>query len=246
MEALRLARISKNFGGIQVLIDLSLSVKAGESVAIIGPNGAGKTTLFNVITGELSATAGNIEIFGQDITRLPTHRRIHLGVGRSFQITHLLSDLTALENVLLALHGIKPSRYQMFRAYTAYGELMTKAQGLLESIDLWEKRDDPVRAISYGEQRKIEIALGLALEPKLLLLDEPSAGLAIAEVPSFINTVKALVGSTTLLFSAHDMDVVFSLAHRVVVLYFGQIIAQGTPEEIQADPKVREIYLGIE
>jgi len=246
MEALKLDRVSKNFGGLQVLREVSLTVEAGEYVAVIGPNGAGKTTLFNIITGELSATAGRVHIFGQEITTMPTHCRVHLGLGRSFQITHLLAGLTVLDNMLLALHGTNPSRYQMFRPSTAYDELLAKAQKLLEPADLWGRRDAPVMAISYGEQRKMEIALSLASEPKLLLLDEPTAGLAIADIPSFISTIKTLATGNTLLFAAHDMDVVFGLADRVVVLYFGQIIAQGTPEEIQADPKVKEIYLGIE
>lgn len=246
MEALKLEGLSKNFGGLQVLRDLSLSIEAGEYVALIGPNGAGKTTLLNVITGELSAATGSIYVFGQEITTMPTHRRAHAGLARSFQITHLLPNLSVLDNISLALHGIKPSRFQMFRPMTAYGELLAKAQRLLELIDLWEKREEPVQTISYGEQRKMEVALSLASEPKLLLLDEPTAGLAIGEILVFTNIIKTLARGTTLFFAAHDMDVVFDLADRVAVLYFGQIIAQGTPKEIQANPMVKEIYLGSE
>ena len=245
MEALRLDRIYKNFSGLQVLRDLSLSVEAGDCVAVVGPNGAGKTTLFNIITGELSASAGHIYVFGQEITTMPTHRRVHLGLGRSFQITHLFPFLTIMDNVVLALHGVKPSRYQMFRPYTAYDELMVKTQKMLESIDLWEKRDAPIQALSYGQQRQLEILLSLASEPKLLLLDEPTSGLSLAEVPPFISTIKTLASGTTVLLASHDMDVVFGLANRVVVLYFGRVMADGTPEKIQADPEVRELYLGI-
>lgn len=246
MEALKIEGLSKRFGALEVLKGVSLTVEAGEYVAIIGPNGAGKTTLLNVITGELPATAGRVYIFGQDITTMPTHRRAHTGLARSFQITRVFPNLTVLQNISLALQGIKPSRYQMFRSTTAYGDVIAKAQRLLELIDLWAKREELMQTISYGEQRKMEIALSLASEPRVLLLDEPSAGLAIAEIPDFINTIKTVTKDTTLVFAAHDMDVVFGLADRVVVLYYGQFIAEGTPKEIQANPAVREIYLGGE
>lgn len=246
MEALRIDGLSKSFGGLEVLSDLSLSLEVGERVALIGPNGAGKTTLLTIISGAQPCNSGRISVWGQDITRMPAYARVHLGLGCSFQINHLFLDLTVLENVLLALHGLKRSRFQMLRPITSYGEVLSRAQSLLESIEMWKKKDEPVRAISYGEQRKMEIVLGLASEPKLLLLDEPTAGLSLAEIPPFINAIKTLAAGTTVLFTSHDMDVVFGLAERVVVLYFGQIIAQGTPEAIQADPRVREIYLGIE
>lgn len=244
MEVLQIKGVCKNFGGLQILTDLALNVGAGERVAVIGPNGAGKTTLLNIITGELSCSAGQLYLLGQEITRMPTHRRIQLGMGRSFQITRLLSELTVVENILLALYGIRSSRYHPFRRYYADSELMTKAQKLLETTDLWGAKDKPVKDISYGEQRKLEIVLSLASESKLLLLDEPTAGLSIAEVPIFVNTIKALARDTTVLFTSHDMDVVFALASRVIVLYFGQMIAEGTPEQIRCDPKVSEIYLG--
>jgi branched-chain amino acid transport system ATP-binding protein len=246
MEALKLDKVYKSYGGLKILNDLSLIIGQGEYVGVIGPNGAGKTTLLNVITGALSCNSGQIFIFGHNVTNLPTYERVHLGLGRSFQVTSLLSDLSVLQNILLALHGMKPSRYQMLRAYDAHSELLTKAHDLLQSINLWEKKDEPAKSISYGEQRKLEIVLSLASESRLLLLDEPTAGLSIAEVPVFVNTIKTLATGTTVLFTSHDMDVVFALAHRVVVLYYGQIIAKGTPEEIRGNLKVREIYLGIE
>ena len=167
-------------------------------------------------------------------------------MARSFQINRLFYDLAVLDNVLLALQGTRPSRYQMFRPAPSYDELMAKAQSLLERIDLWGKRNELVQNIAYGEQRRMEIILSLAAEPKVLLLDEPSAGLAIGEIPDYINMIKALTKGTTLIFAAHDMDVVFGLAERVLVLYFGQFIADGKPEEIKTDPKVKEIYLGVE
>jgi branched-chain amino acid transport system ATP-binding protein len=246
MEVLRAEHLSKNFGGVQALYDVSFSVEAGEKLAIIGPNGAGKTTLFNVLNGQLSATAGRIYLSGQDITSIPTHRRTHLGQARSFQITALFPTLSVFDNILLAVHGIKPSRFQMFRSATAYAEHLAKAQKLLESMDLWEKRDDLVQAISYGEQRKLEIALSLASEPKLLLLDEPSTGLTAAESADVVDMLRNLGPDITVLVVAHDMDLVFGLADRIMVLHYGQIIAEGTPKEIQADSRVKEVYMGIE
>lgn len=246
MEALRLDRVFKNFGGLEVLCNLSFTIEAGEYVAIIGPNGAGKTTLINVISGELLASSGHISVFGNDITHKSTHERAKCGIGRSFQITHLLSELTLLENVMVALFGLDPSRYQMYRPAMSYDGLLSRAREVLESIDLWDKHHLPIPFISHGEQRKLDVALSLAQQPKLLLLDEPTAGLTAAEIPSFIHSVKSLAKGTTLLLTAHDMDVVFALAQRVIVLYYGQIIAGGTPDEIRVDQKVREIYLGVE
>lgn len=245
MESLRIDRLSKNFGGLRVLNDLSLTVEAGEYVAVIGPNGAGKTTLLNVITGELSANTGRLYLFGKDITAMPTHQRIQAGLGRSFQITRLFYDLTVLDNISLALQASRPSRYQMFHETARYSEVITEAERLLKTIDLWHKRDELAASISYGEQRKMEIILALSSKPKVLLMDEPTVGLASAEIHDFINMIRALATDTTLIFSAHDMNVVFSLAKRVVVLYFGEIVAEGTPEQIQGNQRVREIYLGI-
>ena len=246
MEALRVERLSKNFGGVQALHDVSFSVEAGEKLAIIGPNGAGKTTLFNVLNGQLSATAGRVYFLGQEITAMATHRRAHLGQARSFQLTTLFPALTVFDNILLAIQGTKPSRFQMFRSATSYNEYLVRAKQLLESMNLWEKSGELVEAISYGEQRKLEIALSIASEPKLLLLDEPSAGLTSAESADVIDVINDLGQGITVLVVAHDMDLVFGFADRIMVLHYGQIIAEGTPEEIQADSRVREVYMGIE
>jgi len=245
MEALRIEGLSKNFGALDVLKDISLRVQKGEHVAVIGPNGAGKTTLLNVISGELPADAGKMHIFGQDITGMARYHRVHAGLARSFQVTRVFGSLTLLQNTLLAIQGMRPSRFQMYRSAFAYEKIIAKAEKLLQLLGLWEKKDELARTISYGEQRKIEIALSLSLEPKVLLLDEPSAGLDLGEVLDFIELIKDMAREKTLIFAAHDMDVVFGLADRVVVLYYGQFIADGTPEEIKANPKVREIYLGV-
>jgi len=177
---------------------------------------------------------------------MPTHRRAHLGQGRSFQLTSLFPNLTVLYNVLVAVQGTKPSRFQLFRPMTVYKRLFTKAQELLTAMALWEKRDELVKALGYGEQRRLEIALSLASEAKLLLLDEPSSGLTAAEGADIITMIRDLGPDITVVVVAHDMDLVFGLAERIIVLHYGQIIADGTPEEIQADSRVKEIYLGLE
>ena len=202
--------------------------------------------MLNLITGELPPTAGRVYLWGKEVTDMPTHRRIQLGLARSLQIPALFSTLTVLTTILLAVQGTKPARFDVFRPLTAHHDLVARARRLLELTDLWERKDDLVQSLSYGELRKMEIALTLASDPKLLLLDEPSAGLTKAETDVLINTIQDLAKDTTVLFVAHDMDIVFGLADRIMVLYFGEIIAQGTPAEIQADPRVKEIYLGTE
>lgn len=246
MEALELKGLSKNFGALQVFNDLDLTVGHGECLGLIGPNGAGKTTLLNVISGVLRSNSGRVRLCGQDITNAPIYHRAHLGLARSFQITRIFYDISVLDNAVLALHGTALSRYNMFRAAVSYEDIVARAQRLLELVGLWSKRDELAKNISYGEQKKIEIALSLSSGPKVLLLDEPTAGLDIGEVPDFINIVKSIGGGTTVIFSAHDMDVVFGLSHRIVVLYTGKIIADGTPGEIQRNPLVKECYLGAD
>ncbi|MFC1907267.1 ABC transporter ATP-binding protein [Chloroflexota bacterium] len=244
METLRVEGLSKNFGGVQALRDVTFSVEVGERLVIIGPNGAGKTTLFNVLNGQLEATNGRIYFYGKDITSLATHRRAHLGQSRSFQITSLFPPLTVLENCLLALQGTQPSRFQMFRSITAYKHLFTKAQQMLEVVDLWEKREEPVKNISHGEQRRLEIAISLASQPKLLLLDEPSAGLTAGESADVVDMIRNMGKDITAIIVAHDMDLVFGVAERIMVLHYGQIITEGAPDIVRNDSRVREIYMG--
>jgi len=246
MSVLEVENVSQSFGGLKVLENVSFRMEAGERVALIGPNGAGKTTLLNVLSGHLPCRSGRIHLLGQEVTHMPTYGRISLGLARSFQINTLFPNLSLLTNVVLAVQGTKPARFQMLRSITAYGDNFARAKELLELVGLWEKRDDLITALSHGQQRHMEILLALASKPKLLMLDEPSAGLSTSETTGFIDMMRGLVGGTTLFFCAHDMDVVFALAERVMVLYYGGIIAQGTPEEIQNNPKVREIYLGTQ
>ena len=246
MEALRVDNLSKHFGGVHAVNKVSFSVEAGERVAIIGPNGAGKTTLFNLINGQLSATGGKTFFFGQDVTALPTHVRANLGMARAFQIISLLQNLTVLDNALLTLHGTKPSRFSLFRPIKEFREVTEKAAEALHTLRLWDKRDEPVKNLSYGEQRRLEIWLGLAMEPKLLLLDEPSAGSTREEVSDIIKIIRNLDSDITVLIVDHDMDMVFEAAERIIVLHFGEIITDGTPQEVKTDQKVREIYMGLE
>jgi len=245
MEVLKVEGLSKRFGGVYSLEDVSFSVSGGERLAIIGPNGAGKTTLFNVLAGQLSATRGHVYLFGQEITNIAPHRRARLGMARSFQISNLFFNLTVLDNTLLAIQGRQARSFQMFRSIETYGDMFAKAKKLLSTTDLWEKRNDLVRNMSHGEQRNLEIVLSLASEPKVLLLDEPTAGLTEAESANIFKVVSGLGWDNTLLFVAHDMDLVLNVANRIIVLHYGHMIAEGTPEEIQANPKVKEVYMGI-
>ncbi|MFH1766360.1 MAG: ABC transporter ATP-binding protein [Gemmatimonadota bacterium] len=246
MEALKVEDLSKQFGGLYAVNGVSFRVEVGERLAIIGPNGAGKTTLFNLINGQLVPTGGRIYFFGQDITDLPTHRRAHLGQARAFQLISLLLNLSVMDNTLLTLYGTTPYRFQMFRSIQGNRDVLDKAQETLKGLGLWEKRDEPVKSVGYGEQRRLEIGLGLALRPKLLLLDEPSAGLSMEECAEVIEIIKNLGEGETVVIVDHDMELVFGVAERIMVLHYGQVIADGPPDVIQADPRVKEIYLGIE
>jgi branched-chain amino acid transport system ATP-binding protein len=244
VNALELNGLSKSFGGLQVLRNLNFAIKPGERIAIIGPNGAGKTTLLSTITGVHRPNSGQVKLYGRDVTTLPPHRRLELGLGCGFQLNRLFYSLSVLENVHLALLGARPWLDKTFRPITVQHEVRDDARRLLDMMNLWSRRDEPVGAISYGEQRSLEIVFGLASEPKLLVLDEPTAGLSLAGITPFMQTIKDLAAETAILFTSHDMDVVFGLAERVIVLYFGEIVAEGTPQDIQENERVREIYLG--
>ncbi len=246
MDALRVEGLTKYFGGVKVLEDISFEVPAGERLAIIGPNGAGKTTLLNLLNGQLEPTGGSIFFFEQDITRLPTHRRAHIGQARSFQIPSLFTKLTVLENTMLVMHGLERSRLDMVRTAGGYARVADRARSALEDFGLWDKRDEPVGRLAYGDQRRLEINLCMATGPKLLLLDEPTNGLTREEGVAIIDMINGRVGAeVTVLLVAHDMHLIFSVADRVMVLYDGSILACDVCERIRCDDRVREIYMGV-
>lgn len=244
MDAIVVKNLSKDFGGVTAVKDVSFRIEEGEHIAIIGPNGAGKTTLLNLLSGQLPITAGKIFLFGREVTHLPAHRRIHLGMSRSFQIASLFLSLTVLHNTRLALQGIRPSRFQMFRPAVGYKNIHSQAEELLRSMDLWDKRNVPVRAIAYGEQRKLEIALSMAANPRLLLLDEPSCGLTSSESADITSRIRNLGTRITVVLVAHDMDLVFGVAQRIIVLHYGELLVDGSCDMVKSHPKVKEIYMG--
>jgi branched-chain amino acid transport system ATP-binding protein len=243
-SALTLSAVSRTFGGLRAVDGVSLEVRPGERRAIIGPNGAGKTTLFGLISGELPSTRGRITLFGHDVTRLPPHRRAALGLGRTYQITNLFPRLTVLENCLLAAQGLSAAKLHLHRGLHRYPALFDRAREVLRLVGLRGKEEATVRNLSHGEQRQLEIALALAGAPKLLLLDEPTAGLSPAESQAMTALLKTLDPAITLLIIEHDMDVAFALTDRITVLHYGRVVAEGEGESVKADPLVQEIYLG--
>ncbi|HJS77404.1 MAG TPA: ABC transporter ATP-binding protein [Burkholderiales bacterium] len=224
--------------------EVTLEVFPGERKAIIGPNGAGKTTLFNLITGVFPPSSGEILLFGRDVTRWPSHQRTALGMARTFQITSLFPKLTVLDNVLLAVAGVGHSKLVMWKSLFSYKNMIEKARALLETAGYWDRRDVEVRNLSHGEQRQIEVVLGLASEPKLLLLDEPAAGLSSGESREMAEFLKRLDPALAILLIEHDMDVVFDVVSHISVLHFGAVVEQGRNEEIRGSERVQQIYLG--
>jgi branched-chain amino acid transport system ATP-binding protein len=244
-EALRVENLSKFFGALGVVRDLSFSIPADQRrVVIIGPNGAGKTTLFNLISGEFPSSGGAIYLFGTDVTRMPCYRRTRLGLARTFQVTDLFPYFTLMENLLLALQAHDPCAYGMVKSLKSYGHLHEKAGVLLKEMKLWEKRDLPIGSLSHGETRLVEILMGIAGGPKILLLDEPTAGLTRSEGVWLTNMIQNLLKDVTLLIIEHDMQIAFALAERIIVLHQGTIVADGKPEAIKTNPRIKEIYLG--
>ena len=241
---LRLEHLSKSFGALKVTDGINLDILAGETHAIIGPNGAGKTTLIHQISGALAPDAGRIVFDGRDVTHLPMPARAHLGLARSFQITHVLPRFTALENVALAVQARSGSSFHFWQPAAREEALNAPAMEALEVVDLTARAHTPAGSLSHGEKRRLELAIALAQAPKLLLLDEPMAGAGAEETRRLVATLKGLKRRYTIVLVEHDMQAVFALADRISVLVEGRIIATGTPQAVRANPAVRAAYLG--
>ncbi len=246
MSRLKVERLCKNFGGIAALVEVTLEVQPGERRAIIGPNGAGKSTLFNLIAGELAPTGGKVYLGGRELTGLSVNERANLGLGHTFQRNNLFLGLTVFENVRLAVQHHQRITRHLFKVVSDFEAVTRETEVLLERVDLADQKDQLVRTLAYGQQRVLEVALALATQPQVLLLDEPTAGMSPAETTEMAQLIEGLPRSLTMLIVEHDMDVVFSLADRITVLHYGQVISEGTPAEVRADPLVQEIYLGID
>jgi branched-chain amino acid transport system ATP-binding protein len=241
---LELQHLVKSFGALRVTAGVDLAILVGETHAVIGPNGAGKTTLVNQISGAVAPDAGRILFDSLDVTRLPVPARARLGLARSFQITQVLARFTALENVALAVQARSGSSFRFWRPAAAEEALNAPAHEALRAVDLAPRAQTPAGALSHGEKRRLELAIALAQSPKLLLLDEPTAGAGVEETRRLVAILQSLKRRTTIVLVEHDMQAVFALADRISVLVEGRIIATGTPEAVRADADVRAAYLG--
>jgi branched-chain amino acid transport system ATP-binding protein len=244
MTALAVRDLSAAFGGLSVISDLSFSVDEGERLVLFGPNGAGKTTLFNAISGFCKSTRGSIELFGKDVTDLGVADRVGLGLGRTFQVTTLFPELSVLESTMLALQASTPSRFAMFRPMMSYSAFRAEAIRLLADWGIRDRENVLTKNLSYGEQRQIEIVLALARKPRLLLLDEPAAGMSIAETEIIETMIKEMSRDVTVLLIEHDVEMAMRLADRMIVLHNGRFVASGSPQEIHSDPEIAKIYFG--
>ena len=242
--ALRIEGLVKSFGGLVATDDLHMDIEPGCIHAVIGPNGAGKTTLISQLAGELRPDAGNIHFHGQNITRLPVHKRSALGLARSFQITTLFGNFTTLENVSLAVQAHAGHSFRFWSDARTHDDLLGPAGEALKRVGLESRADTPAANLSHGEQRQLEIAMALATRPSLLLLDEPMAGMGPDESARMVDTLRELRAEHTIVLIEHDMDAVFALADKITVLVYGRAIATGTPDEIRNNRDVRQAYLG--
>lgn len=242
--ALAVSGLGKRYGGVQAVDDISLTLAQGERMGVIGPNGAGKTTLFKMIAGDVAPTAGAIELFGRDVTRLETSRRARLGVGRTFQVSNLFRDMTVLDNVRVAARGGSSQARVFWRTQGLRDEVTARSMEMLDAVDLVDRRDDTVADLSHGEQRQLEIAMALVTDPRILLLDEPAAGLSAVERTTLRDLIEALPRTLPILLIEHDMSLALGLTDRVMCLENGRHVVTGTPAEVRDHPTVKEIYLG--
>ncbi len=246
--ALETRGLTIRFGGHVAVNDVSCRFTPGTLTAIVGPNGAGKTTYFNLISGQLRASSGQVIVGGEDITKLSPAVRTRRGLGRAFQLTNLFPQLTALENVRLAVQSRADAGWSLFKVWNTRRDLIEKAESVLERVRLADKRHVAPKALSHGDQRKLEVALLIAMEPKVFMFDEPTAGMSVDEVPTVLELIQDIRqrGDATVLLVEHKMDVVRSLSDRIIVLHNGTLVADGEPAEVIASPVVQEAYLGVE
>ena len=240
----RLRGVGRRFGGVHAVRDVDLDVSPGERRALLGPNGAGKTTLFNVVSGEFPPTAGRIELFGRDVTTMPARKRAKLGLTRTFQTSRLLLGLTVEDNIYLAVLGVRGGHLRPVRLDGRDGPLRARARELAERVALQDKLDTVVGSLSHGEQRQLEVAMARAGDPKIMMLDEPAAGLSRGERVELTELLLTLDRSITLILIEHDMDVALTVAERVTMMHDGRVIVEGTPAEIRANTLVHDLYLG--
>jgi branched-chain amino acid transport system ATP-binding protein len=239
---LRTERLTMRFGGLTALNHVSIAIPPGEIRAVIGPNGAGKSTFFNCVTGVLRPTGGRILFDGDDITGLPPHQISQKAMARSYQITNILPGATVLENVRIAVQSRHHS-WSLLRHHRSYTDVIDRARGVLGAVGLAGKDSELAANLSHGEQRNLEIGIALATEPKLLCLDEPTAGMSVTETHATVELIRRIGANLTILIVEHDMEVVMGLARTITVLHYGEVLAEGTPAEIQANPRVQEVYL---
>ncbi len=242
MAALRLQNLRKSFGGLPAISDVSLEVAPGERRLIIGPNGAGKTTLFNLVTGDLPRDAGNVVLFEKDVTHLAPHHRVHRGLARTYQIITLFPKDTLEHNIALSLLGLSKLRWNAFRSFDA--DLYVEARAVLARVGLEHLAKRGIAEVAYGDKRRVEIAMALAQRPRVLLLDEPLAGLSREERATVKQLIAGIPREVTVVMIEHDMDTALDMAERITVLHYGRVIVEGTRAEVVADPKTREVYLG--
>ena len=241
---LQVRQLAKTFGGLAAVDEVSLDVSVGELHAVIGPNGAGKTTLMNMLSGDLPPSAGSIRFGGNEVAHLSPERRSRLGIGRSYQKVNIFAGFSALENCRLAAQSRDPRPLNWLREASSYDEIMDNALSVLADVGLANRADTLAFTLSHGEQRQLEIAMSLASRPKLLLLDEPLAGLGIEESSSMVELIRCLAQTQAILLVEHDMDAVFQLARVLTVMVDGRVLASGTPDEVRADEQVQSAYLG--
>lgn len=246
MAILEIRDLHKDFSGLKVLFGINLAVERGDRHAIIGPNGAGKSTIFNVITGKYLPNRGKIFFKGLDITGLPPYKISGLGLARSFQITNIFRNMSVFENIRNAILSKRKIHYHILSPLSRINAITEETEQILSLIGLFERKDEMAGKLAHGHQRALEIGLTISMDPELILLDEPTAGMSRGETFEAVKLIERVTEGKTLIIVEHDMEVIFSIANQITVIYYGQVLASGLPEKIRNDPQVKEVYLGRE